>query len=221
MNRSTVHRFVPPPAGLQSRASVILLPLTFLFTGIICQEDLPPYEDPRTILQGTVEGSYFFTQTQNSIQVRLTIRNGYDETLEGKALLTGSGTVTLLKDTSIHRTIAWTEGAMVGSPRYDPATRILTLDPGEEIQFVHTWNYLDDSGNDVRQSVFVYRPDAGCSLRVISHPETFLLSNRLKIFESMADLVVPQQEFQICHISAWVDPRVCSPVFPATSCSTP
>ena len=214
-------RFVPWPLKPQSCTSFILLPLTFLFTGIICQEDLPPYEDPRTILQGTAEGSYFFTQTQNSIQVRMTIRNGYDETLEGEASLSGAGTITLLKDTSIHRTFAWAVSTMVGSPQYNPATRILTLDPGEEIQFVYTWNYMDDSGNDVRQSVFVYRSDAGCTLRVISHPETFLLSNRIKIFESLADMTIPEREFQICHISTWIDPRVCSPVFPATACSTP
>lgn len=204
-----------------STASVVLLPLTFLFTGIICQEDLPPFENPRDILPAEVEGSYLFTETENSVVILLTVRNNDDETLEARASLSGTGTITLLKDTSTHRTFAWTVVTMAGSPRYNPTTKVLTLDPGEELQFVYSWDFIDDFGTDVRQSAFVYRPDAACSLREIAYQETFVLKSRIRIFEAFAEVTAPERDLLICHISTWVDPRVCSPVTPATACAVP
>ncbi len=132
----------------------------------------------------------------------------YDETLQAKALLSGTICITLKADTSFHRTVGLSP-ALLSLGNYDSTTQILTIDPGAPIHLRYVWDFIDDSSRDVRQAVFVYATDPSCALRKISSDVTLTIAGNLKVFDHTGVIPLGPIDVTFRHVSPFVDGRLC------------
>ena len=188
-----------------------LLTLLLSCVSISCNETLPEYRDPLDVLSAHVRGRYILVVSDNSLKVDLLVVNTFDETFEAKAILAGSGTITMKRKPNIRKTFSltaanWTNG------KYNPTTGILRMDPGDTLRLVYSWNFIDDNGTDVRASEFYYVPDASCPGRRIAARESFIFQARMKIFDRIPEVVAEPYEFYLCHVNFWIRGGDCPPI---------
>lgn len=202
------------------RKTILFLSIAGYCTLIIsgCDESLPPYEDPRDVLKASLNGRYVLSATENSIKIDVYVVNTFDETFQAKGILDGVGTIMSKRDNSFIRTFTltpshWTWG------KYDTRTGVLTMDPGDTLRLTYSWNYLDDKGRDARESIFSYFTDRTCTFRRISIEETFILQVKIKVYEKVPEIVSKSFEYSLCHVSSWVDPKVCTRIRTDLPCS--
>lgn len=208
------------PNNPTARWNVVVLAGILLLLCGSCSESLPPYLDPREVLEGTLEGRYVLILSENSLKVDFTVRNAFDETLEGKASLQGDGQIVLQRNNDRKKTFVLSVSNMVaGNSFYNQATGVLKLDPGASITFRYTWNFIDDSNRDLRQADFQYVGDPSCQSRMIAYEETFILRAQMKVYEKVAEVVAGPVAFSMCHVTAWVNPMSCPPILTDQPCS--
>lgn len=207
---------------------VLRIALLFLLTcGVLalsCNESLPPYNDPGHVFEGQLLARYTLTLNENSLKVEFRFTNVFDETLNGVADLQGSGLITLKRKPTVRKTFTITSAHLV-SGKYVPSTRVLTIDPGDTVRLIYTWDFRDDAGNDLRSTEFTYFPDASCTMdqpvpveRRIASRETFIISASLSVFNRVTPVVVGPIEYSMCHVSQYVAPNVCPPIIPEQAC---
>jgi len=187
------------------------LSLTMSLGFIGCDETLPLYRDPRDVFKGEIRGRYALSRTENSVRIDLFVINTFDETLEAKGILEGTGTITAKRDVRFRRTFKLTP-ANWARGKFNPSTGKLTMNPNDTLVLIYTWDYRDDAGRDLREDLFRYAPDPSCSLRRISEEEFFALRFRLKVFDKVADVEAIAGEYGLCHVTAWIDPKVCTSI---------
>src|SRR5258706_10078774 len=144
-------------AGLNYLKTGVLYALLLILGGA-CHETLPPRVDPKNVFQGTMDARYVLRTHENNVEACIAIRNVFDETLQSTALLRGHLRITLKSDTSFHTTVALST-RMLTLANYDSIRNVLTVDPGAPIHLRYVWDFIDDSGRDVRRDVFVYADD--------------------------------------------------------------
>jgi len=174
---------------------------------ISCEESLPPYQDPTDALTGSVRGRYTYTATENNVKIDIIIVNTFDETFEAEGILEGRATITLQRDQSVVKTVDITPSLWANGD-YNPATRVLHMDPGDTLRLMYTWFFDDDSGEDVRDR-FLYVKQPSCTLRSISLEEAFFLRANVKVYDKAPEVAAPQALFSICHVDVWIPPQVC------------
>ncbi len=185
-----------------------------------CKEELPPYEDPREVLKGTMTGRYVFHQSENAVAVYFTVVNAYDETLEAQAILQGDVEISLRRVEGVRRGLSISSADLIYVRNYDAVTGVLRLDAGDSLVFRVRWDFVDDQGRDLRETQFRYIPDPVCStLRKIALEETFSLEGRVRIFDKVAPVQGGPVLFSLCHVSAWVSPQVCVSILPDEACN--
>ncbi|MBI1803961.1 MAG: hypothetical protein HY033_09435 [Ignavibacteriae bacterium] len=189
-------------------AVTIVLLLTFIGS---CKEPLPPRNDPSDILQGTIEGLYALTASENTLKVILTIRNTYDETLQDTAYILGSFRIILARDSSYHKSITIADTNLIEGT-YNRNTGVLTMDPNTIIRLRYTWNFIDDYGRDLRRNIFQYQPDPNCADRKIALKEFFFLQSSVRVYRKTTTVAPPATLYPLCHVDVYVDPRSCPPI---------
>jgi len=182
-----------------------------------CHEFLPPRADPENVFEGTIEGRYVLSESENSIEICLRVKNIFDETLQSTALFVCNLHLALNSDTSYHKTVVLGPLYLL-SGNYDSVSHVLTIDPGSSILFRYVWNFIDDSGRDLRQTVFQYTADPSCSFRTIARAEAFTLDGELKVFDHTGTVRFGPVYFTFNHVSSYVDPGTCRPVQTDTPC---
>lgn len=198
----------------------LLYPLLWvILINLSCKEPLPPYEDPRNVFEGSLDPEYVYAFNDNSLKIRFAIKNKFDETLQARAVLTGSLQISLRRNPDFKRTFFLSASNLVQATNYNPNSRILTINPGDSIRFGVSWNFLDDNGRDLRQEVFRYVPDPMCILRRIAAREIYVLRAEVKIFDRTEDVSVGSVAFAMCHINAWIDPKQCPLLLPGEACA--
>jgi hypothetical protein len=175
-----------------------------------CSESLPPYQDPADVFQGKVAGQYVLTVQDNSVKVYVTVKNIYDETFQASAILRGSLEITLARRPEIRKTVSLFPSQIIEG-HYNSGTGILTIDPGETIRLGYSWNFIDNSGTDLRKEIFTLVDDPTCSLRRIAYDETFSLKGEVTIFEKTAPVRFGPTMFTFCYITNWVNSKFCPP----------
>ena len=170
-----------------------------------CSEHLPSYSDPSQILKGTFDCRYILSATENAVHLNLVVTNSFDETLQGEAVLKGSGMITLKRNAALRRSFSLSSVNLVHG-RYDNTTGILTLDPGESVTLRFVWNFAVDTGGDLTGSQFVYYPDSTCPQRLIAYEETFLLEGHVQVFDRIPTIDFRPIEFSMCHVKTYVPP---------------
>jgi len=184
---------------------------------VTCSEQLPTYTDPADALTLTLEGKYILAISGNYMRVDFIMTNTFDETLQAKPSVQGSGRITFKRDTTIHRSFTLSSNNLVGG--YDPATGIVTIDPGQSVRFRYVWGFTDDQGQNLTQTSFQYYPDPSCPGRMIAYNETFVLTGSLKIFDRIPRKDAAPTEFSMCYVSAYVPPNSCPPINTDAPCS--
>ena len=182
-----------------------------------CSEALPPYEDPRDILDGKTIARYVFSSRENTMSVNLIFTNEFDETLEGKAVLAGQGTITWARDPNVRKTFTITPANLTNG-KFNPTTSVLTMDPGDSLRLNYRWNFIDDTGMDLRQDGFLYFTDPTCSFRKISYEETFIIRAEIKVFERIGPMAIRLTEFTMCHVTPWVSQQACPSISTDAPC---
>ena len=87
---------------LRPKSILLFMLLGCLF--LTCDENLPPRIDPAHIFQSNIEPLYVLTENENALEVFITLKNLYDETLDDTAFISGSVRIIHAQDTSIHAT---------------------------------------------------------------------------------------------------------------------
>ena len=200
-----------------SVASILLLAMA---VSMSCDESLPPYLDPRDVLQGSLSGRYILTVNQNSVLVSFTVKNIYEETFQAPAILRGTVQITSKRYLSIQKTFQFTSANLAHANNYNPASGVLTIDPQDSIVLTTNWNFIDDAGKDLRQTLFAYSADQTCGFRRIALEETFILKGSVKVYDKVSDASAGPTEFSMCHVTNWVNPKDCPPILTDQPCGS-
>lgn len=132
-----------------------LLAALLVAVSLTCEETLPPFEDPaNTIKAGVLRTRYVLVVDDNSMEILLTVRHQYDETLEGVTNLDGSVTITSARLPSIHRTVNFNYTSLTTAQKYNSSTKTLRFDPGDTLIFRMRWDLVDDAGDSLRNTFF-------------------------------------------------------------------
>lgn len=139
------------------------------FTLLCCDEDLPPRGDPDNLVSCSIEAYYAGapndeTVLNNVYRFYVTLRNNYDETLQGYGLFTGSLDIIWEKDPSCRKTVRFDKSMIVDNRRYvyDADQNILTLDPRHDITFFFEWDWTIDNGDTLPWKHFDMVRDNDC-----------------------------------------------------------
>ena len=197
-----------------------LFAVLLVAVSLTCEEALPPFEDPSNpIRAGVLRTRYVLVVDDNSMEIMLTIRHQYDETLEGVTNLDGSVTITSARLPSIHKTINFNYTSLTAAQRYDSSTKTLRFDPGDTLIFRMRWDFVDDAGDSLRNTFFRYNADPNCKYRCIAEEEILLLTANLRLFDNVPSAAYGPEQVSFCYVTDWVDGRVCTPINTAFPCS--
>ena len=167
----------------------------FFFWG--CAESLPPRSDPVNLFGISITTEYNIVNNFGMLDVFITLKSNYEETLQDVALLDG----TIMIDWTIapelrgnivpRRTVHIEPSQIVHARKFDNFTRMLTIDPGDSIVLRYRWNFKMDDSTDLYKQL-KYQADKGCVLsaggdgppqyRRYSPNQPFLISAQVKIF---------------------------------------
>lgn len=190
-----------------------------------CDESLPSYQEPDKVFETSVESSYILTIQQNVMSIQLRVVNIFDETFLAQGVLQGSLEITSARDPSIKKTFAIKPGDLIRAPGYNWSTGMLLMNPRDFILFNIAWNFVDDNGIKLSEDFFKYVVDVSCRnpvnngyLRFLAYREDFIIKGSLKIYEQRAPVEFGPMVYSMCHVSAWIDPKICTPIITSASC---
>ena len=198
---------------------IFVVAVGFSLLGILmsCEEALPTYQDPNSVLKGSVRGRYVLSNTANVVRFDFLVVNTFDETFQDKGILKGEIVITLRRNPSVHKTMSLGPWDLVIG-KYEPSTQMLTMDPGDTVRLTVSWDYTDDQLKDLRDSLFIYVTDPGCSVRKIALEELFELEGSLTVFQRAGSITAGPVEFGLCHVDRWVPPQICTSILPEEAC---
>jgi len=196
--------------SLATRAVILTLALGS------CDESLPPYRAPAGLFEGRLQGSYVLTRTDNSLKVYFTLKNVFDESLQGPAELTGSILIVSARSPSIKKTFLLTGTNIIEASGSNRAGGTLLIDPGGSIRFGVSWNFVDDDGRDLREILFRFTADPSCHSRMRSYPEDFVLTGIITLYDRTAPIFVGPVVYPLCYFTAFG--ISCPPVLSDTPC---
>lgn len=187
-----------------------------------CDESLPSYREPGAVLDGRVMAAYVLTASENRIRIFVTAVNTYEETLEGRRILSGSVEIRSKRKPELRATVSFTSSNVIYARNTSSQTGMIRLDPGDSVRFMVSWDSVGDdaAGGDGFVGLFSYFIDPACPgpppqpVRSIAFRETFVLSGEVRVFEQAGPAVFGPAEFSFCRISQWVPPSGCPSVDP-------
>ena len=203
--------------GVLRRRRGIALPFVALVAVCACTEHLPQYVDPQDLLSGTLSVQYVMAE-RNEIVVTVMVRNLYDETLQDTAVFAGTCDIVLKRDPSRRKTLSLSSANLQWGD-YNSTTRILTLDPGENVIVAARWDFVCDDSTDLRTSVFRYIDDPTCPFRHIALTEQLDVTLSLTIFKQTPAIELEPVVLSFCHIDAAVPLQLCRQLNGDNSCS--
>lgn len=215
--------------------AAVFLSLTF----ISCHEELPPVNNPAELFTSQVSMQYVYDPakqpSQSYVDIYLTYKNFYDETLED---------FTSLKGTIAIRWIAPSEDRGAGTPvrideltldnlfyaqNFDFTSNKLSIDPKDSIVLRYRWNMkTDDSTHLVTMGK--YSLDRDCLVRVnsksdmgfrkISSQYGIEIAATLTIFARGGTTRIEPVQFPLCWIGLnYGEPNPCAQPNPVNPCS--
>lgn len=181
-----------------------------------CEENLPVYEMPENVLQCAIGVDYVLSPTDNSIKVYFIVVNTFDETLEAPGVLTGTISLTSVRDPEIKKTYEVGPATVIAARGYNRFTGTLRIDPGDSIRYLVSWNFQQaDNGLDLRTGFFRYYADLICNGATISrcfaYTEPFVIEANVKIYDQTAPQTA-STVYPLCFVSRYVLPKLCPTV---------
>ncbi|MBF8294913.1 MAG: hypothetical protein HW389_1458 [Bacteroidetes bacterium] len=208
----------------RSSYAIILLSIGLLFSSLSCNEELPPYTEPETLLTATLEGEYWLGEEEHSLRVSVRVTNIYEETLEGPASLTGTITIVAARDPTVKKTLMLKSQNLIwGNYSSDG---VLRIDPKSTITLQAVWlfpadselignNVFIDDGRDIAHNrggvapFMTFVKDSTCGSRKLALPEDLLLQATLTVFSKKGPISTETVVFPLCLISNWVSTKLC------------
>ena len=199
-----MHRF--------SRTFVLISTAVFWIAFGACESELPPYNDPSTVLTAKIYGIYSLNISTNSVSLFVTIRNSFDETLQGKVVFDGQLEIIPLRNPAYRRSFSLSDANLAYAKNYNSAAKVVSIDPGDSIQFRVSWDFFADNGVDLRTALFRNFSDATCNGRTIALPEVFSIHGEMLVFDRIPAISATMSEFIFCYVNVWVGSNFCTPV---------
>lgn len=198
------------PASMNTRPNLTALLSVFVVSLTIqCNEALPTYEDPANLFKATLEAHFsygpYIATIDSTLKVYLNVRNIFDDTFDARVNIDGFVQIILVKDTAYHKTFRLTKSNVYSATRFDPATNQLTIDSGDSLRLLVSWNFIDDNGRNLRSDIFRYTNDRTCfNARFFAPPEFFVISGQVKLFDKTGYVFPDNITYRICHVTGWV-----------------
>jgi len=180
-----------------------------------CKESLPVYHAPSNMFQAHLTPFYGLTASENKLHIFLLVQNVFDETLEGKASITGRVQLVSTADPTVVKTLTLGSQNILTARGYHPGTGMLTFNARDTIILGASWDLsqrplLDDAGKDLTTGLLHLGTDPTCPMdRTISDPQNFTVEGFVQLFDRTGPVVVPTVVFRFCLISNWVNPKYC------------
>jgi hypothetical protein len=181
--------------SLATRAVILTLALGS------CNESLPPYAAPAGVFEGQLQGSYVLSMKENSFKVYFTIKNVFDETIQGPEELTGSILIVSARSPDIKKTFLLTGANIIEASGSNRAGGTLLIDPGGSIRFGVSWNFVDDEDRDLREGFFRFTEDPSCHTRRRSSREDFVLTAVITLYDRTAPIFVGPVVYPLCYFT--------------------
>jgi hypothetical protein len=199
-----------------------------VLSSLSCTEQLPLYQEPDVLLNAKVDGEYWLSDVDHSLRFYVRITNTFDETLEGKAQLTGSVVAFFARDTTIRKTFLLNSSNLL-SGNYSP-DGTLRIDPGKSIVLKAVWQFsdnkvIDDGGRDLAfrgegpATFFSFVTDNTCEWRRFARPEDLILQATVTVFSGKAPITAGPTVYPFCFVSNFVEVNVCPRVYTIPPCS--
>jgi hypothetical protein len=193
--------------------AVIGLSTLFLST---CKEALPEYHRPAIVLSAHLTPNYSLTATENTLHFFITVKNIYDETLEGFLSVKGQVQFISRADPSIIKTFEVTRSNIATASWHFLKTGEVSFDPGGTAVFDVAWDLTqrpltDDSGRDLTTGLLGLRTDPEClqSHRLKSDPQEFLIQSNIELFDRTGPAISNNVVYRFCLVNMWVNQRDC------------
>ena len=209
----------------------ITLSLFFLWG---CAESLPPRSDPANLFTVSITTEYNIVNNFGWLDVFVTLKSNYDETLQDVALLDGTLMIDWTQDPALRgnivprRTAHFEPAQIVSAKKYDSFTRMLTIDPGDSIRLRYRWNFKTDDSTDLYKQ-FKYQPDKSCLIggggesapqyRRFSANQPFQISAQVKIFDRSAMVYSAPFSVVTCAVLPKTNSGACKAIDPDNPCS--
>jgi hypothetical protein len=180
------------------RASFLLLWLLCAVLGALtsCKEPLPPYDDPRDLLDAYSYGLYVINRQENVVKAYLTVINTYDETFDAEAVLSGRIVLTWAKDGTFKKTFQLSPSLLIYARGYNAETGMLRFDPADSIRFGITWDMVADDGRRLF-SLMSFFPDPECPARLIStEPVRFSIEGHALVYNRTGTVGATVTQFE-------------------------
>ncbi|MGB2869168.1 MAG: hypothetical protein WBD36_12000 [Bacteroidota bacterium] len=188
---------------------------------ISCDESLPGRIDPSVNLRASTNWLAQLDYTNPNLSASFSVRNVYDDVLDGPASFQGSIEIVLLRDPTIQRHDVLTAANIVYARGYDPLLKRLTLDPGDSVRLQYSWDMNDDAGKSLLSTTFRSSIDPTCTFRSIAEPEIFGVTGQITIFDHLGAAVFQTRMFKLCFVTyrdAGPFPPACVPLQFAAKC---
>jgi hypothetical protein len=205
---------------LRKRYVIYLAPslLALLLSSGSCDESLPPYNEPQRLFAASIEGAYALTIKDNSMKLYVTVKNIFDETLQGRSVIQGAIEIASARDPSIKKTFSITAANIMSARGYNRAAGLLTIDAGESVRLGTSWDLVDDNGRDLRTSFFRYVSDPSCNARCLALTEDFVLTGNILLLDRTGPALFGPTVYSFCHVSQWIEPKMCPPILTDEPC---
>jgi len=184
---------------------------------LACDESLPPRNDPSLLFKGSVSTKYSLLWNENVLRVVVSLVNIYDETIQARALMTGTVEIALVRNSTYRKTIHFDGSHLITTKFYNPSTQEVTINPGDTIRFIYVWNFIDDNNVNLTEDVFHYYLDQSCPGRYLAYNESFALTGTFQLLEKVSSVRLTPTVLSLCYIRNYVSPHDCPA--PPTICS--
>ncbi len=184
------------------------LPVAVVMLAPACQEQLPSYEDPRDLFVSYLAPRITYRSDGVSIDVNVVLINAFDETLDDVIDVDGWVSVTMGGDPSTVRTLTLSTTEL-SARSFVPASRRLTLDPGDSVVFRVRYDFFDDTGRDLRDAVMRWMPDPSCEVRLLSTNMSYEFRASVGMYKRTAATIPPPAIAWWCVPRQWVSDKIC------------
>lgn len=184
-----------------------------------CDETIGPSEEPQRVFETRIEGFYVLSLTDNSLKIYLTVKNVFDETLSGPAVLKGSIEIVSARDPSKRRTFEVKRVNLITSGGQIDNQGNLILDAGASMRFGVSWDFMTDDSTDLRKNFFSYVKDNTCQGRCLAFTEDFILTGSVTIFKQTGPSFAGTIPYALCFVSSYASPGDCPPIITSAPCN--
>lgn len=184
-----------------------------------CNEVLPARDDLNGLFTTSVSSGFYRSSGVNFIRFFVTIKNTTDETIEERADMSGTVSITWVPAdagqkpaVNIQRTMSLTKNNIFRAQGYSASTGMLRILPNDSVVFAMYWNMRSNDSSYlpaywpfvIDNQCDVLYPDNGVRKRKIYTRQNFSVSASVKLFDRLAVLHTAPTTVGECFVVQYV-----------------